>query len=152
MSARTIEVANNHPKLHYSEVKLEAFLKALDELESFTLPDGDLSIAFMEEKLHSQLHADFMDDPTPTDVITFPGDPDMEFAGEICLSVDCAHNVAPSHGHSFKEELSLYLIHGWLHLVGYDDIDPEDGKAMRKAEAIVMDALKDILPDFSWSA
>jgi probable rRNA maturation factor len=148
MRRRTLEVANQHPGLTYNEEALDAFLNALDALEAFTLPMGDLSIAFLEESTHTQLHADFMDDPTPTDVITFPGDPSMDFAGEICVSVDCANKVAAQHNHSFSQELSLYLIHGWLHLVGYDDIDPEDRKEMREAETAVMSALQEVLPNF----
>lgn len=151
MSARILEIANNHPKLSFTEAALEHFFEALDSLEGFSLHPGDLSIAFMEETAHSQLHEDFMDDPTPTDVITFPGDPSMDFAGEICVSVDCASKVAHEHGHSFEQELALYLAHGWLHLAGYDDIKPEDRKAMREAEKTVMSALKDVLPDFKLS-
>lgn len=151
MIERVLEIANNHPKLTYTKLALEKFFKGLDRLEEFSLYPGDLSIVFMEEPAHAQLHADFMDDPTPTDVITFPGDRSMNFAGEICVSVDCANKVAHEHGHSFEQELALYLAHGWLHLAGYDDIKPEDRKAMRKAEATVMTALKDALPDFRLS-
>ena len=54
------------------------------------VPGGDLSIAILSDAKVAEIHGDFLDDPTETDVITFPGDPDMEFAGEICVSADRA--------------------------------------------------------------
>jgi probable rRNA maturation factor len=75
-----------------------------------------------------------MQDPTATDVITFPGDPQMGFAGEICVSIDHAEAFSRRRGTDFSRELALYLVHGYLHLVGYDDLKPEWKRKMRAAE------------------
>lgn len=91
-----------------------------------------------------------MNDPTPTDVITFPGDPDMDFAGEVCVSMDHAHDFAQRKILDFSRELTLYLVHGYLHLAGYDDMKPELKRRMRAAEKKAMSLLEKNgnLPEF----
>ncbi|MDA0346998.1 MAG: rRNA maturation RNase YbeY [Verrucomicrobia bacterium] len=119
-----------------------ALFHFLDESASYQIPDGELSIAFLDEKAHCKLHADFLDDPSPTDVITFPGDPDEDMAGEICVSVCMARTYAESHGEDFSKELTLYLIHGWLHLAGFDDLTEKDRQAMKKEEQVCISNLE----------
>ncbi len=125
--------SNLHPRLTFSESKVEAFFNSL-----FTIypggPEGELSVVFMERAEHNQLHGEFLQDFRPTDVITFPSDPDENMAGEICISVDQAWEESLSRKIPFVEELSLYLIHGWLHLVGFDDIEKVERKQMRFEE------------------
>ena len=88
----------------------------------------------MERAEHNQLHGEFLKDFRPTDVITFPSDPNENIAGEICISVDQAWEESISRKIPFVEELSLYLIHGWLHLVGFDDIEKVERIQMRFEE------------------
>jgi probable rRNA maturation factor len=104
-------------------------------------PPGELSLVFLTDPALAQLHADFMDDPSATDVITFEGDPSAELAGEICVSADTAHAYAREHRRDFATELTLYLVHGWLHLAGYDDLRPAKKRRMRAAEARAMKIL-----------
>jgi probable rRNA maturation factor len=108
---------------------------------------------FLTDPALAQLHADFLADPTPTDVITFEGDPAQGTAGEICVSVDAAiREVGPRR--DFSAELTLYLVHGWLHLAGYDDLQPAKKRRMRRAEAKAMKLLRDAgaLPRFQLGA
>jgi probable rRNA maturation factor len=100
-----------------------------------------------------------MDDPTATDVITFEGDALAGLAGEVCVSADTAWNYVaslegraparPRPGKSsllpsaFARELTLYLVHGWLHLAGYDDLVPAKKRRMRAAEARAMKLLEE---------
>lgn len=114
-------------------------------------PPGELSIAFMTDPALARLHADFLDDATTTDVITFEGEPAFGTAGEICVSVDTAEIYAAKHGHDFSAELTLYVVHGWLHLAGYDDLEPTKKRRMRSAEKRAMDivAAAASLPVFS---
>jgi probable rRNA maturation factor len=113
-------------------------------------PSGEISIAFLSDRALARLHADFLDDPTPTDVITFPGDPADGFAGEICISVDRAVSESGPRAQPFARELTLYLVHGWLHLAGLDDLTPAGRRAMRKAERRLLAALarSHAMPDF----
>jgi probable rRNA maturation factor len=54
--------------------------------------------------------------------------------GELCLSADAARAYAAAHRRDFSEELTLYIVHGWLHLAGHDDLRPAARKRMRAAE------------------
>lgn len=108
---------------------------------STACPLGELSLVFLTDTAIAQIHADFMDDPTATDVITFEGDPAAGLAGEICVSADTAAAYAREHRRDFASELTLYLVHGWLHLAGYDDLRPAKKRRMRAAEARAMKIL-----------
>ena len=114
-------------------------------------PPGDLSLVFLTDAAQARLHADFLADPTPTDVITFEGDAAHGTAGEICVSADTAATYARAHRRDFSAELTLYVIHGWLHLAGYDDLQPAKRRAMRRAEARAVKLLQSagVRPRFS---
>lgn len=129
------------PQLVGDTAKVAALFHFLDTLTEWSIPDGELSIVFLSHAEHCQLHADFLNDPSPTDVITFPGDADMAFAGEICLNVDQAAHMAIELGHSFSKELTLYGVHGWLHLAGENDATLAQRENMRKAEHNVLEAV-----------
>lgn len=91
----------------------EAPLLSLMEIEATVISDDEIA----------QVHGEFMDDPTATDVITF-------HHGEILVSADTAARCGSEHGNSQSEELLLYLIHGLLHLGGWNDHEPEERNAM----------------------
>jgi probable rRNA maturation factor len=103
---------------------------------------GELSVVFLTPGALARLHARFLSDPSETDVITFPGDPALGTAGEICISARAAARFAKKKKGDFSGELTLYLVHGWLHLAGYDDRKPADRRAMRRAEARAMQVLR----------
>ncbi len=117
---------------------------------SSVLPSGELSIVFLTDAALAELHGSFLDDPSLTDVITFEADPLAGTAGEICVSVDTAYRYAAQTGQSFADELTLYLVHGWLHLAGYDDLVPTRKRRMRLAEQRAMKLLRDqaAVPEF----
>jgi probable rRNA maturation factor len=106
------------------------------------IPAGELSLAFLTDAALARIHDDFLDDPTTTDVITFEGNAQLESAGEICVSADTATAFASAHDRDFSEELTLYIVHGWLHLAGYDDLKPAKKRRMRAAESRAMDLLR----------
>lgn len=129
-----IEVNNQYSALLDPTAATLARCERLAASGRFPIGEGELSVAFVDDAAIARVHADFMDDPSPTDVITFPANADMDSAGEILISVDQARARADEHGLSFSQELALYLIHGWLHLAGYDDRCDEDRARMREAE------------------
>jgi len=145
----TIECNNLYPTLFFKEEKLNIFFQQLFLIYDHN-PKGVLSIAFLNKAEHSKIHGVFLQDYRPTDVITFPADLENEMVGEICVSVDQAIEEAQSRNLVFDKELSLYLIHGWLHLVGFDDRNDTDRKIMRREEANALTIIeKDGLwPDF----
>lgn len=147
---KRIQANNLCPDLFYEEDDIEQLILTLDKAGAFDAPAGELSLAFVDKEEISRLHQDFMDDPTPTDVITFPGDPDFDLAGEICVCPHVAHEYALKEGLDFSEELALYVIHGYLHLCGFDDIDDEDRTQMRTAEQQALEIARSakVLPAF----
>ena len=112
-------------------------------LEHGGRPGIDLEVAFVSDPRLARIHGRFLGDPAPTDVISFDlGEDDGGPAGEIYVSVDRARAVARERGDPIELELSLYLVHGALHLCGFDDRTPAQRKRMRAAEASVLAALR----------
>jgi probable rRNA maturation factor len=142
---RAVTIYNGHPGLRPDRRAAAALIRTLDAHAGKFLggcPPGELSIAFLTDAGLARLHADFLADPGITDVITFAGDPAHGLAGEICVSVDAAarqacpersRRAAALKSH-FCDELTLYIVHGWLHLAGYDDLTPREKRKMRAAE------------------
>lgn len=155
---RTVAIARRHPRLRIPRVAVERMFRTLDSEHSAfraprsaaSLPPGELSVVFLTDAALARLHADFLDDPAPTDVITFAGDAATGLAGEICVSVDTAARVARERRGDFVTELTLYLVHGWLHLAGHDDLVPAKKRRMRAAERRALALLRrhDAIPGF----
>jgi len=111
---------------------------ALDQLHVH--PDAELAIVLVDEAAMEQLHVQWMDEPGPTDVLSFPMDelrPGTEDAptpagllGDVVLCPQVAEAQAQTAGHSTLEELLLLTTHGILHLLGFDHAEPEEEKEM----------------------
>lgn len=129
-----LEINNLYSQLADPVAATEQLYRALESSGAFPISNGELSIAFVTDAAIGQIHDDFMGDPSATDVITFPANTEMQSAGEIIVSVDHALHRADELDEPFSRELSLYLVHGWLHLAGYDDRNETDRAAMRIAE------------------
>ena len=150
---RVVHVHNAHPRLRLDRRSVARVIHTLDRYEKDFrggCGTGELSLAFLTDAALARIHADFLDDPASTDVITFEGNAALGSAGEICVSADTAASYASLHNRDFSEELTLYVVHGWLHLVGYDDLKPMKKRQMRGAEKRAMTILHDanILPKF----
>jgi probable rRNA maturation factor len=156
--ARPVAVANRHPRLRAPAGAVARVIATLEAAHARIAPrrplppEGELSVVFLTDPDLADLHRDFLNDPTTTDVITFEGQPGLGSAGEICVSADTAATYARAHGRSFATELTLYVVHGWLHLCGYDDLEPPKKRAMRRAEARALRELAraGVLPAFAW--
>lgn len=155
--SREISINNAHPRLAVDRKALIRAIYALDAACARFLdgpPAGEISIALMDDDAIADLHAQFLDDPTTTDVITFEGEPMFGTAGEICVSADTAQTFATKTNHDFSTELTLYVVHGWLHLAGYDDLEPVKKRRMRAAEKRAMSVIAPLLtkPVFHWKS
>jgi probable rRNA maturation factor len=98
-------------------------------LKGFT----EISIAIVSDARISRLHRDFMNIPGPTDVITFDH-------GEVVISAQTAAVHAAEYGHSTEHEVALYVVHGFLHLNGYDDRLKNDRARMEREQKRIMKA------------
>jgi probable rRNA maturation factor len=143
-AARAVRVANRRPGLGLDRAALDKAVRLLDEHAGRFrggCPAGELSLAFLGDPALARLHGRFLGDQSATDVITFGGDRAGGTAGEICVSVDAAARHAGRSAPRLSGEITLYVVHGWLHLAGYDDTRPGARRAMRRAEARAMGIL-----------
>jgi probable rRNA maturation factor len=101
-------------------------------------PDLEVSLLLTDDAELAGLHGCFLDDPSPTDVLSFPGDG----AVDIAVSVERARRIARERGHAIRAELALYVVHGILHACGHDDGNARARSKMRAAEARVLGALR----------
>ncbi len=104
-------------------------------LDDAGISEATISIAIVDDATIAKLHGQFLDDPEPTDVLSFVLErSEQSLEGEVVVSADTAGTCAPQHNSTPEDELLLYVIHGTLHLVGYDDTAPRQRAVMRKKE------------------
>lgn len=92
-----------------------------------------LSVVLVDDPEMHALNRQYLAHDYPTDVLSFPLGT-RPLVGEVVCSVDTALREARARGHPAADELLLYLVHGSLHLLGYDDHDPGARRRMRAAE------------------
>ena len=129
-----IEIFNRQSNL---PIKISSVRKLVEFCLREKKIDQDVALYFVGIRKITQLHADYFQDPTPTDCITFPLNDDL--LGEIFVCPKAALDYNPKHPY---EETTLYIIHGLLHLLGYDDIDKKERARMRREEKRLMALLK----------
>jgi probable rRNA maturation factor len=116
-------------------------------------PDAELAIVLVDEGAMEQLHLQWMGEPGPTDVLSFPmdelrpgrdGETSAEgILGDIVLCPSVAATQAEAAGHSVMAELSMLTIHGLLHLLGYDHAEPDEEKEMFGLQADILQKYSD---------
>jgi probable rRNA maturation factor len=105
-------------------------------LEGEGIADAEISLAFVDNATIHQLNKRYLDHDEPTDILTFPlSEADArKLAGELVIGAEVAMAQAQSRGHDVQTELALYVIHGLLHLCGFDDKSAKDVAVMRERE------------------
>lgn len=118
-------------------------------LEGEEVGDAEIGLAFVDNPTIHQLNKRYLQHDEPTDVLSFPlSDPgSRKLAGELVLGVEVAQAQAVERGHDVGTELTLYVIHGLLHLCGYDDHSDDGVQAMRQRERHYLEKLG--LPDIA---
>ncbi len=91
----------------------------------------EVEVSFVDDETIGDVHLRFMDISGATDVITFDH-------GEIHISVETAQQQALEFGNSFERELMLYIIHGLLHLAGYEDAAQPDRERMDSLQQAIL--------------
>jgi probable rRNA maturation factor len=101
---------------------------------------ASISIALVDDATIHELNRRHLEHDSPTDVISFllSSAEDAELAGEVILSAEMAARIAGNLGFDPWEELALYLVHGLLHLCGFDDQTPHASAEMRRRESEVL--------------
>ena len=95
----------------------------------------EISLTFVGVQEMEELHIKWMDEPGPTDVLSFPMDlpekkGDIVTLGDIVIAPAVAEKQALTAGHSTESEIYILAVHGLLHILGYDHADPDEEKVM----------------------
>ena len=137
-----IEISNRQSRLKPDETRI---CRAVQEvLKGESIVDAEINIAIVDNAQIHDVNRRFLDHDFATDVITFPmndefftdgGTESPSLQGDIMVSAEFAQESATKYGWSPNDELLLYIVHGTLHLTGYDDGNDEDRRIMRSKEA-----------------
>jgi probable rRNA maturation factor len=98
--------------------------------------EAEISLAFVDNPTIHRLNERYLGHDEPTDVLSFPLSESSakKLAGELVIGAEVALGQAQNRGHDVQAELALYVIHGLLHLCGYDDHSTSDAAEMRQRE------------------
>jgi probable rRNA maturation factor len=144
----SVEINNESGVAADEDALRELAQYVIDQME--THPLADLSMLLVDEAHMTNLHEKWMEEPGPTDVLSFPMDelrphsmagpnrsrgrdsdePEPVLLGDVVLCPQVAVAQAKQHGHSTQEELELLTVHGVLHLLGYDHAEPDEEAEM----------------------
>lgn len=97
-----------------------------------------ISIALIDDASIHALNREYLNHDWPTDVVTFPLSSAAESTlnGEVVVSAETAIRAAAAHATTPEQELLRYVIHGVLHLCGYDDLSESDAAEMKRLESL----------------
>lgn len=108
------------------------WLKFVAESEAKRL--GDISVIFCSDKFILDVNIKYLQHDYYTDIITFDYCEGNRLSGDLFISIDSVRENAAFYGAEFADELNRVIVHGLLHLIGYDDHTPEDIAVMREKE------------------
>jgi probable rRNA maturation factor len=129
----SIHITNRQKSLPLDRRRLRAAVRAV--LHDAGVCDAEISVAVVDDPAIAVLHGRYLDDPTPTDVLSFVLErSETRLEGEVVASADTARSLAAKYKSTPHDELLRYVIHGTLHLVGYDDATPRQRAVMRTKE------------------
>jgi len=108
--------------------------------------ESELSIVLEDDLFLQQLNQKYLGIDTPTDVLSFPAghiDPDTNsvYLGDVIISIPRAQSQATAGNHTLADELQLLVVHGVLHLIGFDHVGDEDKKNMQATQDEILKQL-----------
>lgn len=118
--------------LFKEKVLCRQWLKTVAESEIRRI--GDINIIFCSDNYILDVNMKYLSHDYFTDIITFDYCEGNKLNGDLFISVDSVRENALYYGTEFKDELHRVIVHGILHLIGYDDHKEEDIKVMREKE------------------
>jgi len=118
----------------FAESALSECLKLRPRKSGVLKELAEINVILVSDKRIAQIHRQFMNEPGPTDVITFQH-------GEIVVSVETAKRQARQFGTTLEHELRLYVVHGLLHLHGFDDKTASGAAEMKRVQERLVRAL-----------
>ena len=148
-----VSVRNEHRTIKVSAKKINALMqKILDAIAERGLPEqfSHVSILFVSDSKIHKLNRDYRKKDKPTDVLSFPQVKNFKekiispSLGDLVISLDTTKRQAKEFGVTFKQELARLLVHGSLHLAGYDHekVPAREAQKMRRVEVQILTALQ----------
>ncbi len=116
-------------------------------LKNLGLPSGtELSLSFTNDGIMRELNREWREIDRTTDVLSFPqgGGPDFTLLGDIVISIDTAKRHSIKYGNTLHDEIKKLIVHGTLHLLGYDHKKKRDKEIMREKESRLMFTIKEL--------
>ncbi|MBO4566047.1 MAG: rRNA maturation RNase YbeY [Bacteroidales bacterium] len=130
-------------KFEYKDRRFNnSWLKIVAESEIRQL--GDVNIIFCSDPYILKINLQYLGHDYFTDIITFDYCEGKRISGDLFISVDCVRENAAFYGTDFQEELHRVIVHGVLHLIGYDDHTDEDIATMRSKENYYLELRKSL--------
>lgn len=118
-------------KLRY-KTRIKEWLRLVAESEVFTL--GNISVIFCSDNYILDINQKYLQHDYFTDIITFDYSEGGRISGDLFISVDSVRENSVEYGTEFEDELHRVIVHGILHLIGYDDHTEDEIKTMRSKE------------------
>jgi probable rRNA maturation factor len=116
-------------------------------LKNLGMPSGaELSLSFTNDLRMRELNREWREIDRSTDVLSFPqgGGPDFTLLGDIVISIDTAKRHSIKYGNTLHDEIKKLIVHGTLHLLGYDHKKKRDKEVMREKESRLMFSIKEL--------
>jgi len=141
-----IYLNNNQSKTELNLEYWENFVSQILELLKLD-DDNEISITFTNNEEIHKLNKEYRRVNSPTDVLSFPFNNELKLPihilGDIIISIEKAEEQAKEFGHSIDREIAFLIVHGILHLLGYDHKKPEQEEKMISKQ-------KELLKDFNF--
>ena len=122
-------------------------------LDDVGIKRGKMNVVFVDSHTIRQYNRDFLQHDYPTDTISFPIEERRSegyLEGEVLVCTEVAKSRADEFGWTAEEELLLYVVHGMLHLTGFDDTTPEQKTVMQEKEREYLATLGIQVPKWNW--
>lgn len=133
MSEIEIQIADQQQAIAVDHERLRTAVSRI--LDDAGITSAEVSLAIVNDSAIHELNRRFLDHDEPTDVLSFLlARQDERLEGEVIVSADTAVRQAAQFNWEPGDELLLYVVHGTLHLVGYDDADAASQAEMRSRE------------------
>ena len=141
-------------KIYIKSIWLRKIAKIVIATENIGTTRLEMSLVITGDEQIHQLNLKYLKEDRPTDVLSFPmneypkklftpGVDDVIHLGDVIISYSTAVRQAEEHNHSVNREIIILLIHGILHLLGYDHDIPARKKVMNAREAVILKTIKE---------
>lgn len=121
-------------------LRLEMLVRTI--CTEFETPSAQISVCIIDDAGIIKTHRKFLNQDHTTDVISFDLSDEFEShkTFQLVVNAQMAQRQAKERGHSTEAELALYITHGMLHNLGFDDLNEEDAQKMHKTEDTILQA------------